>query len=735
MYGTTECSEKVEWWEAYIGKSLDALRRFSYFVVRSPSREEAVLFASKADEAEMASTGRLRPRFSPLRRRDTLSRKWMLILSAALVALGFAFVTIGDWKAATQVNLQMTSSGNKPVWTPADAPVQAVDLGQGLPSENDTSSFGTTREDMPPQSLGGSMERTETDAVPAFDALSAASTEVSGQSIGTVASSTLGEAAVVVEGTEGLPVEAMTKAPDATAPARAESRTEPAAVKPPGPTGTPVDAVDTAVPAFTATTASSSEAAVVQGASSGNVEGDAPGLSGAEVSATERREDVATVPPSTWSETEPGHATTPGQPAAAEETFGTAGERTTQSQSPASVGAAASGSLSENAHEPIPSVEETYAIREKIREGTATSVVRTEYFDEPLEAWLHRNETTSFKIVISHAVADYVEKRVAFVVYDAKLKGDTAEERIFPLPPDSKCLFPDGSSSDLQMYKTAERLYRTTSIWACDLTDNSAEAVQVGLHATTRTPETNTASFSNVTGNNHFHLPKMDPIGDVVSCMKHVYNMTNSLPHMLEYMRHYKSLNVDHFIIYVEGGEVDTDLLESLPSYVTLVRVPKSLRLQSVGPQHRNAMLQIFLTNDCVWRTKHRTNWTMVQFDLDELIIGTRDLKAYLANVTDSVKSVYVPHRVVKQPVGDFVVTNDLMVSKSRMPTWGKTIVRPENVNVMWVHRPTSENVTTQSIPRELSLAHFRNGHADMYNTSEWVRLSELYPEASLRSG
>jgi Glycosyltransferase family 92 len=301
----------------------------------------------------------------------------------------------------------------------------------------------------------------------------------------------------------------------------------------------------------------------------------------------------------------------------------------------------------------------------------------------PLSFLLRKNASASARVVMSHAIPVPEEGYAVFVVYD-RFPG-TGAERIFALPPEYACVYRDENVAvevltKLEMFRTNDGLHKTTSIWRCPF----PSAKDSTKYSSVRVVGPPAASMQ---GDSVFLLQPTEELGEVTACMKNLYSIRDNFDRILEYVDHYRRLGVSHFISYVEENERDVELLDSVPG-LTVVVLPRELRVATFGPQKprpgpMTAKLQIYTTLDCVWRTRYRSAWTMIQFDLDELLVGTNDLVETLRRIPESRAGVYVRHRIVRPPYASQpMLRNGIQFTSKSPPTWGKTIIRPEQVDV-----------------------------------------------------
>lgn len=334
---------------------------------------------------------------------------------------------------------------------------------------------------------------------------------------------------------------------------------------------------------------------------------------------------------------------------------------------------------------------------------------------EPFSFVLPKNDSESSKIVVSNAISVPEENSVVFIVYD-QFKGD-APERMFRLPEEYACEFTDQTGSvdqtRLSMFATGEALYRSTSIWRCDMPPEYEDEPN---HVRMVGPR------KSVVGDDVFPIAKpRSPVAKVTACLQPIKNLRRGErlhKRLLEYTNYYTGLGVEHFIAYVDRDSEDSKVLLELDiPNVTIVRMSKNLHPMAYGngPYYQ---IQSFANNDCIWRTRHRSSWTMIQFDVDEYIIGTPSLAHSLDNVSLDASQVYTLQHLVRPPYDDTLLQGSVEYTEKSMPTWGKTIVRPEKINVMWVHSATSYSGQKVSLP-SLELLHFRALHSKRYNTSD----------------
>ena len=110
-----------------------------------------------------------------------------------------------------------------------------------------------------------------------------------------------------------------------------------------------------------------------------------------------------------------------------------------------------------------------------------------------------------------------------------------------------------------------------------------------------------------------------------------------------------------------------------------------------------------------------KADWVMIQFDVDEIMVGVHDLPLYLSSLEPSVKAISIPHHLPKDdhfPL-DGHLPSLLYASSKRMPDWGKTIFRPEFVKVAWVHAPTNPKIHHPDSDH-LKLLHYRRDRSGM---------------------
>jgi hypothetical protein len=299
----------------------------------------------------------------------------------------------------------------------------------------------------------------------------------------------------------------------------------------------------------------------------------------------------------------------------------------------------------------------------------------------PMSFTLRKNATESRKVIVSHAVPVPEEGVLVFFAYHTQWTGPVSE-RVFSLPAAYACVYVDGLGheyvTELEIHRAAEQLYTTTSVWKCALPPvdwNRFDSVRL------------VGPTENVVGDGVFPLPTTRPVGHITACTKNIFNLTRGgVMHrrLVEYVDYYSRLGVDHFVIYVVQGQEDSELLLELPN-VTLVRLSPRLHAMTFGANSTagSQKLQVYTVNDCVWRTRHNAAWTLIQFDVDEYLVGTSDLRATLGSVAANVSAVYTRHHLARLPFGTPLLRDSIQYSARATRTWGKSIVRPEKVDCM----------------------------------------------------
>lgn len=361
------------------------------------------------------------------------------------------------------------------------------------------------------------------------------------------------------------------------------------------------------------------------------------------------------------------------------------------------------------------------------------------HMDEPLVLKLSLGQyNTTTSVIIASAISQ--EGKVALVVLEGKgikIPGYESEHQALPtLPPGLACSFTahggstdDGNAtvtSEIQPYARTQHLYNTSNIWMCDM----PEIMRNSTHVSIVLPEWAERVMGSG-GTFNLNKEKSHQMGFLNSCLKHVYGINNfKIQEVNEYLDYYSKLGVEHFTMYAEldRGENISALADSLKSRSVGGKI--ALRVfsattrkayRTLGWGEPKNFLQDQTVNDCLWRAKAaNTSWTMMQFDFDELLVGTDYLPTYLSNA--SFPGLRIEHFLVKFPhdLPRLHRNKVLNISSHPVPTWGKSIYRTSQVDVGWVHHPTAPKIHVKG-SKDLKLLHFRNATELFRRNSNWT--------------
>lgn len=359
------------------------------------------------------------------------------------------------------------------------------------------------------------------------------------------------------------------------------------------------------------------------------------------------------------------------------------------------------------------------------------------------------------KVIIISAIQQ--EDRISFIVKDGlgvkgmlRFKEGSNDEIVRELPLGFKCLFHTltedrnvddySMTTNLTVYAAFESFYYTSSIWTCDLphnyNHNHSHKQQIRyvsiLSPSWAEPISGSGTFSiTKPGGSHELLANKE----IISCNKNVYNINQATTAVWgAYASHYRRLGVEHFVIYVEEGddlEPAKDLVRNITAGMirhdfTLIVVPEVYRklTHETLPQKR---IQPISVNDCLWRARaNNVTWGMMQYDPDEFLVGTPNFKNFLSRYKGDV--LYVPHWLASTSttldggtgIPDAEPGRTVNISSSNVTSWGKTTLRPDKVDVAWVHAPTSPKLDLSRLPN-FKLLHFREGHYKKMGNRTWV--------------
>lgn len=211
------------------------------------------------------------------------------------------------------------------------------------------------------------------------------------------------------------------------------------------------------------------------------------------------------------------------------------------------------------------------------------------------------------------------------------------------------------------------------------------------------------------------------PLKSLVACTNlHSLAPENQLHSKLrQYVAHYRAIGVEHFVFYVPKDSVGVGILLEMPD-VTVVHLGASF------PERMNGGQSVAAT-DCVWRLRNRVDWVMNMVDIDEYVAGTRDLRKTLSQRGMGVSAVSLRHRLVQLPFKEPLIRKGLNITTKEMPTVGKAFVRPDHIDVMWVHAATAfspRSSAKERVLKDVFLLHFQTKHHKSYNTSDTKRWS-----------
>ena len=306
------------------------------------------------------------------------------------------------------------------------------------------------------------------------------------------------------------------------------------------------------------------------------------------------------------------------------------------------------------------------------------------------------------------------EDMIVFIVVD-KPEDILSNE----LPGGMQCAFGSGdekSKMPLFVYATHLRYYRSASVWACRDPGGLSKHTQVAI-----VPPGDDISVEVLSGHGVFNIVEPakydeDTTQTLVSCGKTIFNLDNrTVADLQTYYHHYQSIGVRHFVFYAHQSNVEVarifqtiqNLSPSEGSTVTLYLLPTSYDdVQGFETKKSHPKTpQYFTTTDCNWKSRG-ADWVLMQFDNDEILVGTKDLRLYLNSIDTNVKAIHVPHYLPKE---DYLPLDGstFHVASIKDNDWGKTLYRPQFVNISWVHAPTNPELEF-SPPGNLQLIHFR---------------------------
>lgn len=389
--------------------------------------------------------------------------------------------------------------------------------------------------------------------------------------------------------------------------------------------------------------------------------------------------------------------------------------------------------------------------------GDSRPVRQVEYhMDDPLVFYLRNGSSKlSQNVVIGSAYPVPEEGIVAFAV-DEGLQRSSDRETQFS-PNTLRCEYPNRSTFPMFVYSVPRGPQPSLSVWACryqpfdtvkitspDLHEIAALDPEkpFGYRASARykrmaerAPHDQHVFLAE--GNPTFTLQKSPDLGKTSICMRTVWNESYAMPSIERYITHYSELGVDHFFVYIEEGVEGDAFLKPLADAhpnITVVRQKASTILASIPRERfpkRDLITQRWAQHDCLWRARHHADWLLQQFDLDEFLVGTFDLKSHLRLVPSDVAVVHTSHYLIRRPFLLPRLQSGVKISSQPYWTAGKSIVRPDLVDNSWVHRPTTvRGATVHS--NVLKLLHARESpyHNGTY-MDELIDSWSIYPEES----
>lgn len=338
---------------------------------------------------------------------------------------------------------------------------------------------------------------------------------------------------------------------------------------------------------------------------------------------------------------------------------------------------------------------------------------------EPFTFTVPRKGNEGNTYIITSAIAVPEEDQVIFLspLREHGRAEQVAANRIVPLSPNHECVFERPGQPDektgLEMYRSGERNFSSVVVWRCPIPNaggiNTYPSVRVSV------PSKNIVSGRGVFGLKQPEIPSTD----IISCTKLEIEEEGNAMHLktLEYLRHYRALGVGHFVFFVSYGDATADVLSRFKD-VTTIRMPPNFNEAVLGepvPKQRVfEQVQKVVGTDCVWRTRYKSRWNMIMVDVDEYVVGTPDLRETLAKEGDGYSAVRLKHRLVETPYGEPLVHEGIRATKDFVSTMGKAIVRPRDVDVMWVHGASAfapKAGKKEKILSSVSLLHFRALH------------------------
>ncbi|CAE7208714.1 GALS1 [Symbiodinium natans] len=208
-----------------------------------------------------------------------------------------------------------------------------------------------------------------------------------------------------------------------------------------------------------------------------------------------------------------------------------------------------------------------------------------------------------------------------------------------------------------------------------------------------------------------------------IACINTVYNgQVHTLRLVPEWMEFHLLHGVDHFIVYTQNG-TDVTVLDLYEPYIK-AGLATRVHLNTDPKYAKTFMTQSWMANDCLYRAKGHTRWLMPTVDADEYFRLRKDntrgdyFRTFwdqLAQEQSGLKNETVSTILIKRV--NFERGNkrpDISAVHRYSFPMGcpKYVVKPDLVNVIDVHWPTSYVEKTLSVHLDIGrgfFAHYRN--------------------------
>lgn len=241
----------------------------------------------------------------------------------------------------------------------------------------------------------------------------------------------------------------------------------------------------------------------------------------------------------------------------------------------------------------------------------------------------------------------------------------------------------------------------------------------------------------------------------VALCAKPTYNAHIRLHKIVPFLEYYIAMGVEHFFFWKHSAGTDAatseGMLALLPyiagGYVTIFEVHPNHTAAGIYSKQKKDFAQDISGTHCAWGSRGRVKWLFNQIDDDELwapMPFTPSAPGLLRQLLDREHALgrhflfstdHLPSKVPDPPHTNLAVNEVYRNTVFGGSRWGssigKSIFRPECVNVAWVHWPTNTIADTnpvkgryvsKNINSVVTSAGFDGAYFLHFNPKHWER-------------